>query len=828
MIIEARQPHEAETLIRGRATAPASLPQFVPGTAIADRYRIVSLLGRGSMGEVYRADDLKLGVPVAMKFVAVHKGSPEHETFIDEVRVGRRLAHPNICRLHDISEVDDRVFITMEFIDGEDLASLLRRIGRLPVEKAISLARDLCAGLGAAHDLGIIHRDLKPSNVLVDGRGCARIVDFGLAQAVDERIRFAQAGTPAYMAPEQISGAPATPRTDVYALGLILYEIFTGRKACGDPLHPHIVPPSELVPDIGAQVERLILRCLDRDPAARPPTASAVLESLPGLDPIEARLVTGETPTAGMVAAARHKGQLRPATAWLMLFAAAVTTATGTMLLSRSRPPLLAPEVMADRARAVLRTAGADIRGSDAASNYFRGEEESMNLIVRNVDSTSRHLVTYVHRTSPGELRPAGRIVTASDPPLERPGMTYVRLDEEGRLLDLLIVPSGLRRPSNTQANWFSVVGHTGVDPESLVEVEALRYAPIDVDEHRAWRVPASEVRIEAASRAGQVVWLSTLDRRLPSDASGERFDRLTTGLSVAIIILLPIAAAFLARRNIRRGQGDRVGARRSATVYFAANTIAWSVASYHAGGLAAEFTAMTSILAYSLYGGAVLWLLYMAAEPYARRRWPRMLISWTRLISGRWTDPMVGRDVLIGCVAAGGAVLLAAVPYALGASATSETRLPMFHSALPLGSVRYAICYLVFPLTLALLRGIAIIAELLLLRAIAGKFATPLAVLLTAATIVDYFPGPAATRIAMAILSSAIVIAVAIRFGTLSVVTMSYGVDVLTSLPLSLDVESWFFDQSVFAVLLLSSIAFGAFAIGVGRQAWVPRFRVG
>ena len=152
-------------------------------------YRIVSLIGRGGMGEVYRAEDLKLGQPVALKFLPddVARDADRLARFHGEVRVARQVSHPNVCRVYDISEVNGQHFLSMEYVDGEDLASLLRRIGRLPADKALQVARQLCAGLGAAHDRGVLHRDLKPANVLIDGRGRVRIADFGLAALVDDR-----------------------------------------------------------------------------------------------------------------------------------------------------------------------------------------------------------------------------------------------------------------------------------------------------------------------------------------------------------------------------------------------------------------------------------------------------------------------------------------------------------------------------------------------------------------------------------------------------------------------------------------------------------------
>src|ERR1043166_9548041 len=157
--------------------------RFVPGTILADRYRIVGLLGKGGMGEVYRADDLKLGQAVALKFLPDHllSDGAALARFHREVRVARQVSHRNVCRVYDIGETNGRHFLSMEYIKGEELSSLLRRIGRLPVDKSIQLARQICAGLNAAHDIGVLHRDLKPANVMIDDQGNARILDFGLA-----------------------------------------------------------------------------------------------------------------------------------------------------------------------------------------------------------------------------------------------------------------------------------------------------------------------------------------------------------------------------------------------------------------------------------------------------------------------------------------------------------------------------------------------------------------------------------------------------------------------------------------------------------------------
>ena len=317
----------------GRIASSPSLDGggFSPGTILGERYRIIGLVGHGGMGEVYRADDLKLGQPVALKFLPAKLAS--EPAFIDrfyaEVRHARGVSHPNVCRVYDVGEIEGRHFLSMEYVDGEDLASLLRRIGRLPPDKAIEIAREMCAGLAAAHDKGVLHRDLKPGNVMIDGRGRAKITDFGLAVGVDDDKGGAEvSGTPAYMAPEQLAGKGSSVQSDIYALGLVLYELFTGRKAFEAATlaewrrkHAEEQPtsPSTVTPGFDPVVERVILRCLEKDPKARPRSVAAVAAALPGGDPLAAAIAAGETPSPEMVAAAGGEEGMKPAAAWTCL-----------------------------------------------------------------------------------------------------------------------------------------------------------------------------------------------------------------------------------------------------------------------------------------------------------------------------------------------------------------------------------------------------------------------------------------------------------------------------------------------------------------------------
>ncbi|MGE5815604.1 MAG: serine/threonine-protein kinase, partial [Acidobacteriota bacterium] len=271
--------------------------RFLPGSTLAGRYRVIGRIGRGGMGEVYRADDLRLGQQVALKFLPedVSNDAVRLSQFHAEVRLARQVSHPNVCRVYDIGEDEGRTFLSMEYIDGEDLSSLLRRIGRLPQDKALELSRQLCAGLAAAHERGVIHRDLKPANLMVDGEGHLRLTDFGIAALATGT--GPTAGTPGYMAPELLAGEPAAVRSDIYALGLVLFELFTGKKAFAQASLAEVVraqqetqpvSPASYVRDLDPAIDRAILRCLQRDPEDRPPTALSVSAMLPGGDPLAA------------------------------------------------------------------------------------------------------------------------------------------------------------------------------------------------------------------------------------------------------------------------------------------------------------------------------------------------------------------------------------------------------------------------------------------------------------------------------------------------------------------------------------------------------------
>src|SRR5215475_12512992 len=430
------------------ALRTSSEGRFLPGRLIAGRYRIIALLGKGGMGEVYRADDLTLGQAVAMKFLPEEATSDEGmlERFKNEVRIARRVSHPNVCRVFDVGEIDGATFFTMEYTDGEDLASLLRRIGRLPQDKAVEIAQQICAGLSAAHVKGVLHRDLKPANIMLDGRGQVVITDFGLAGVADE-IRGAEvrSGTPAYMAPEQIEGREVTMLSDIYALGLVLYEIFTGKRAFAEKTEGAVRGhdgrtlrrPSSVVKDLDPVIEKVIMRCLEENPASRPPNALAVSAALPGGDALAAALAAGETPSPELVAASGETEGLRPKVAVVVLAGVLLGLALSVYDSIRNNAYdkmglELTPEILTQKARELVSRLGYPGRPADSAYGLFL-DGDFQDAVEKNdkphpnwaeVLTATPSLLEYWYRQSPDNLVAdefrdsllTPGIVTAADP----------------------------------------------------------------------------------------------------------------------------------------------------------------------------------------------------------------------------------------------------------------------------------------------------------------------------------------------------------------------------------------------------------------------------
>lgn len=634
------------------------------------------------MGEVYKAEDLKLDQTVALKFLPEHfaEDPAAHERFVREVRTARQVSHPNVCRVFDIGEVDGAQFLSMEFIDGDDLSSLLRRIGRLPPDKALEIGRQLCAGLHAVHQAGILHRDFKPANVMIDGRGKARITDFGVAGLESELKEGAIAGTPAYMSPEQITGKELTAKSDIYSLGLVLYEVFTGKRAfAGDTIgelvrqHRTSAPttPSEVLKDIDPLVEKVILRCLEKDPRERPATALQVAMMLPGGNPLEAAIAAGETPSPEMVAAAPKKGALKPIVALACLATVLGLFVFIAFFSDEVRhhewiPLEKSPEALAERADSIVKKLGYTSVPID--TDY--GFENNFFSYARTDPSPDHYerlrtgqppVIYFWHRSSPRYLEPwYDVLVLLNDPPNDVTGMTKVILDVRGRLLEFQVVPPQVKKKNaqTSEFDWATLFTEAGLDIRNYRQTESNWTPPFFADASLSWEGPHVDhaqipVRIEAAAYQGKPVYFQVVapwDQPLRQEEtvlSARR--RAAAVIAISVLLSVVMAAVFLARRNLRQGRSDTKGAFKVSIFVFFMGLAGNLLIADHIPDLTKEIPLLLKMAGYSLLGAVTIGLIYLALEPYVRRRWPNLIISWNRLLVGDWRDPMVGRDILVG-----------------------------------------------------------------------------------------------------------------------------------------------------------------------------------
>jgi len=286
--------HETLTHIPGKEPQKKETIDFSPGDSFSDRYRIIEEIGRGGMGRVYKAEDKELGISVALKMIRPEYSSKPSfiKRFKKETLLARSISHENVIRIHDLGEIDEIKYISMEYIKGQNLKELIRTSGTLTVETTISIIRQICEALKVAHQKGIVHRDLKPQNIMIDNNGIVYAMDFGLAksfEAQETSISRAIVGTPPYLSPEQAKGEKADQRSDIYSLGIIMYELLTGKQpfeaeTTAGYIHKHIherpAAPSEINPLIPFYLKRIIIKCLEKDKEQRYKNAEEILEDL--------------------------------------------------------------------------------------------------------------------------------------------------------------------------------------------------------------------------------------------------------------------------------------------------------------------------------------------------------------------------------------------------------------------------------------------------------------------------------------------------------------------------------------------------------------------
>jgi serine/threonine-protein kinase len=832
--------------------------RFVPGTVLAGRYRIVGLLGRGGMGEVYRADDLKLEQPVALKFLphGLDDDGARLARFYREVRVARQVSHPAVCRVYDVGEAEGHFFLSMELVDGENLSSLLRRIGRLPPDKALDIARQLCAGLAAAHEKGVLHRDLKPANIMLDGQGNVRITDFGLAGLAetlrDEDIR---SGTPRYMSPEQLQGRDVSVRSDIYALGLVLYELYTGRRAFeGKSLKELVrkhrdeppIEPSALVAGLDPAVERAILACLEKDPRRRPASALVVSALLTGSDPLEAAIAAGETPSPDLVAAAGESEGLRPAAAWsLLAFVVAGVVAVPLMArwfqLLPQLPIEKSPAVLEDRAQEFLRSVGPATPPADAA--WGLGLDYGYAAHIREKDRSARRwdaltagtppVLQFWYRQSPRAIVSwyQDGVVYWSKPALDVTDMAGVTYDLSGRLLRFYAIPPQVETDAGetpATPDWARLFAEARLDRAAFRDTTP-RWTPLfHTDARSAWEGawperPDVPIRVEAASYRGRPVWFEVITPWTKPERMGgsawpkAKLVRQLTFLGLSVLLMA--AAGFMARRNIVLGRGDRKGAFRVAFVLFVLGLGSWALGAHHVADTNAEMGLLARGAGLVLLEATLVWLFYLAVEPYARRLRPWTLVSWTRLLGGGFSDPVVGRDTLVGLAWGVGIVvlvpLLRLVPSWLGQPGP-EPMMGWYNSLQGPGLLTSALLTMA---SASILFSMGALLLFVLARLLLRNDLLAMAVI-AAVTVVTNLLGVMDAAWVAAVVSvvwAVSWIALLLRFGLLAAIVGHFANMVFESLPLTTDLGSWTAGPTLAAAALVLVLAVGAFRSAAG-----------
>lgn len=831
--------------------------RFEPGTRLGTRYRIVALLGRGGMGEVYRADDLELGQSVALKFLppGVAADPRELARFRNEVRIARQIAHPNVCRVYDIGEADGHVFLSMEYIDGEDLSAVLRRMGRPTEDKACEIARQVALGLAAAHEAGMLHRDLKPANIMIDGRGRARITDFGLAGLASELARGGQiAGTPAYMAPEQLADGTVSVRSDVYSLGLVLYELFTGKRAfdaktAAELREQHdsssVTSPSSFVRGITPAVERLILHCLDRDPESRPPSAYAVLGALPGGDPLAAAMAAGETPSPELVANAADRGGMNPALAAGLVALACTALAVAANFLAPEFAVLKTPSTALEvRAEEILRKSGAfDELPSYVAGTFASNDKFFEWRMAHPKDSLKTEPAVFYWR------RWSQRLIEAPEIHSETPGVTrpavlgnsaaMVLLSPDGRLVGFRAEPpDSMPARDGGRPDWTGFMAMLGMDSTAYTAVPLARPVPALCDTAMAWHGPspwnpADTATIQMGASRGRLTHFTVVSAwGVPGTPVDVLRKVRTAATDLPLELLFGVAPYVLsivfAMRNLQLGRGDWRGATRIAVFVFFMNigeaVFATRLSEVGLLGVLGDLFHGRA-QGHSLIHAMGMWFAYVALEPYVRRLWPRVLVSWTRLLSGRARDPLVGRDLLVGVTlgttlnALGIAAFALAPKLGLG-HVPSLSNGTMFES---LGNGGYTGVNIAYAGSVCVLGVLQWLFALLIVRLVARR--TDVALVLTGLLWVFYnSAGPAPDlgwklAILIGLLNTAGLIFV-IRFGLLATVAGAFTGLVLSGTATTLDFSSWYAGLALLPMGLLVAIAgYGAMTALAGKS---------
>ena len=829
---------------------------------LARRYRIDRLVGSGSMGKVYRAWDTVIEEFVALKVPpASHPDYAElRERLFHEVQMAQKVSHPNVCRVFDLAvdEDLDLTLLSMQFIEGETLHRLLSRGGdRRPTQQdRLRIAYELCAGLAAIHEEGLIHRDLKPANVMLDGKGRTVLLDFGLtddARAVSDP----RSGTSMYMAPEQLAedetARAVSQKSDLYSLGLVLYELFTGKYPDPDVARDDLTAlldkalslPGEIREGpIKPPLAKQILRCLEEDPERRPGSVEEVARALPPRPPIptEVERLLAE-PRLGVDRWVAWSG-LAATVLGLLLVALLSPWTQPTRAAVRGEPPA----ELGVRAHEVLARLGFDGTHKDRLSGftYQRDPERP---------------VRFWYRQSPGRLAPwrkGSAFRRYEDPPFSTPGEVGVQLDPQGRLVRLDAVPAAredvqdeddaegdLDAEELGDFDWNPLLTAAGLDPDRLQPAAPAWTPPVFADRRAAWKHDpegsSAPQRIEAAALRGRPVAF----RVLSSDASPARvranaedtprgasgMSTLVQGLAFGVVL---VGGLWLGRRRLREHLADRPAAFRLALFVFGARVLVGLLGPHH-GWSPLELDLMLAVFSRALLSAALVWIIYIAMEPWVRFYSPTLSASWIRLLYGRWRDPLVGRDLVVGGLF-GLATLLWARLYVLvpgrlgltppkldrlsslvGMLAQDETELQME----ALGGVPRALGMAAYALAHGVLLAFLLVSALVLLRrALVSPWLSRSVGFLLYVVLVFPGAGDPVIDLAWALGTAALAFTVLYRFGFLPFATAMVFAWVLSSHPLTLDPRSWAFEGALVPLLLTLGISLWGFRAALGGGA--------
>jgi serine/threonine-protein kinase len=666
------------------------------------------------------------------------------------------------------------------------------------------------------------------------------------------------------MAPEQLAGQEVSVRSDIYALGLVLYEMFTGKRAFEaetlaemTKLREESAPPSlqSLVRDLDPSVELVVLRCLEKDPHKRPASALAVAAGLPGGDPLAAALAAGETPSPELVAAATDREALRPMTALVCVVAIAACLAGIPFLRSQSAwisktPFENSPEALAQRARDIARTFGYTAKPVDSAYGMQYAADYLQDL---NQNGKSRATLTHLatgqptpilfwYRTSPRYMLAAefgsNGSVTADDPALDVSGMVEIELDPQGRLVSFAAVPPQVDKspPAAKPLDSSALFAAAGLDPARFQATEPNWTPLVSSDQRAAWTGTyagdQNPLRIEAASWRGKLVYFASInpwtrpDRMQPAGT--------TVVLKILLVVVLSllcgvvVAACLLARHNVRLGRADWRSAFRLAGVLLALGMSSWALATHHMPS-ATELIIIIMGFSSNLLAVVLIWVLYVALEPAVRRRWPQTIISWTRVLGGRLRDPVVGGHMLVGILyglfSALATEILAFVSVRSTGVPSQTVQFQTFESVARVASIWIGI------LPNSILSTLGVFFLFFVFRLIFRKewlaavafvlFFTALATLATNAIM----SASALITAPIRLLQYVVMLLVMLRFGLFPFVAGSAVGAALILLPFTADFSAWYAGSTIFGLTCVLALSGYAFYTSLGGR---PLFKAG